>query len=206
MTGKPLMCTDAELDRAVQALHAGRLVILPTETVYGLAALATRPDAIERIYEAKSRERNKPIPLLAADRSAVEQFGALLGNEERQLADAFWPGPLTLVLNLRQGGTEGFRVPAHPIALQLLRAVGGILRVTSCNLSGEPPTRSAQEATASLGQAVACVLDGGPVTDGIPSTVARIENGRLTVLRPGALPADQLLARINTSNHQKGRT
>jgi L-threonylcarbamoyladenylate synthase len=187
---------EAAVRAAAAALRAGRLVVLPTDTVYGVAADPRAPGGEERLCAAKGRDRDKPIPLLAADLAAVEAGGALLRGPERRLAGRFWPGPLTLVLDVRGAArrTEGFRVPACGVALALLRAAGGVLRVTSANMSGEPPALTAGAAAAALGAAVDLVLDAGPAPGGIASTVARVEDGRLRILRQGALAPEELEA------------
>ena len=181
------------IGRAADALRNGSLVIMPTDTVYGVAADARVAEWAEKIYRAKNRERGKPIPILAADLRQVEGYGAEFDRVEKTLAERFWPGPLTLVLRAG-GGTEGFRVPACGIALELLRAVGGVLRVTSANLSGESPALTIEEAIVSIGGYVDIVLDAGAASGGIPSTVAKVENGKVVVLRQGAISAEELSA------------
>lgn len=176
------------VERAARALRQGELVILPTDTVYGLAADPARPDALERIYAAKARDRGKPVPFLVADLSEVARAGAVMGWRARRLARRHWPGPLTLVLRAGDG-YEGFRVPAHPVTQAVLRAAGGILRVTSANLSGQPAACGAAAALAALEGHVTVVLDAGPAPLGAESTVVREEGDRLTLLRAGALPA-----------------
>jgi L-threonylcarbamoyladenylate synthase len=181
------MIESAEIRQAARALRAGKLVIVPTETVYGVAADPRAPAAVEAIYRAKQREAGKPIPLLAADLAAVRHAGAELGPVEERLAQRFWPGPLTLVLRVGSG-TEGFRVPRHDVARALLREMGGLLRVTSANRSGRPPAVTAAEAARMLGAAVAAVLDDGPAAGGQPSTVVRAHGGSIEILREGAIP------------------
>jgi tRNA threonylcarbamoyl adenosine modification protein (Sua5/YciO/YrdC/YwlC family) len=176
---------------AIEALQRGALILMPTDTVYGLAADARLPRAQERLYEAKSRDRGKPIPLLAASAADAEAFGAVLNGVERRLAEKFWPGPLTLVLKVGDR-KEGFRVPAHDVALALLRAGCGVLRVTSANISGEPPALTAEDAVRRVGGSVEVVLDAGPSPGGIPSTVAEVINGNIRILREGAIPSDRL--------------
>lgn len=181
----------AAIRQVVEALQGGSLVIMPTDTVYGLAADARLPGAEEKLYEAKSRDRGKPIPLLAGSVADVEAFGAVLGQVERQLANEFWPGPLTLVLAVGER-TEGFRIPDHPTALALLRKCGGVLRVTSANVSGEPPALSAADAVNVIGRFAGVVLDAGPSPGGTPSTVAQVVDGGIKILREGVLSREQL--------------
>lgn len=179
---------------AVEALHSGALIILPTETVYGVAADPGVPGAEDRIYEAKGRERGKPLPLLASSLVAVERAGAQLSPEARRLACRYWPGPLTLVLNCGVR-IEGFRVPDHPVALAVLNAAGGLLRVTSANKSGEPAALTAESAMQALGAHVAVVLDAGPASLGLESTVVDATGETVKILRQGALPAAAVLSR-----------
>jgi len=178
--------TGAAAARAADALAAGALVVLPTETVYGLAADARRPDALARIYGAKRRDAGKPVAFLAADSDAVEAAGAILSPAARDLAARYWPGALTLVLPCGEG-FEGFRVPDHELARDIVRRCGGLLRVTSANLSGEPAALTAADALRTLGEAVELVLDAGPVTGGEASTVVRVTAERVEVLRQGPI-------------------
>jgi len=178
---------------AAEALRNGFLVIMPTDTVYGVAADACIAGAERKLYLAKNRERGKPIPILASDIKRIEKYGAKFDHVERILAEKFWPGPLTLVLRVGNR-TEGFRVPDYDVARELLRAAGGILRVTSANVSGEPPALTADEAINSIGGHVEVVLDAGRVRGGVPSTVAKVENGRVVVLREGAISSAELMA------------
>jgi protein-tyrosine phosphatase len=182
------------VDQAVAALRRGALVVLPTDTVYGVAADPAAPGALERIYEAKSRDRGKPVPFLVPDAAAVTRAGAVMGWRARRLARRYWPGPLTLVLPTG-GGFEGFRVPDHPVTLAVLRAIGGALRVTSANLSGQPAARDAAAAAAALTGHVDLVLDAGPAPLGLESTVVQEDGDTLRILRQGALPAKAVQAR-----------
>jgi len=182
-------------DKVVAALRRGALVILPTDTVYGIAADPGAPGAEERLFRAKRRPDNKPITLLAADIRQVEAARAELGAAGRALANRYWPGALTLVL--KTGDTwEGFRVPNHPVALAILKAAGGMLRVTSANMSGEPPALTAAAAVAALGPAVELAVDAGPAPGGVPSTVVRIADNRCAVLREGAIPGAEIAATV----------
>lgn len=181
----------AALSAAVDALNAGRLVILPTDTVYGVAAHPAIPSAVAAVYAAKLRDLGKPLPLLASSAEAVARWGARIGEGERRLAARFWPGPLTLVLGVGSG-TEGFRVPDCDFTRRVIAAAGGVLRVTSANRSGEPAAVNAAEALRALGGAVALAVDAGAAPIGVPSTVARVEGGRVTVLREGALSGGEL--------------
>jgi len=175
------------IEEAVAVLRKGALIILPTETVYGLAADSRHPEAERRLCQAKKRSESKPITLLAADYTQINQMGAEFGDIERELARQFWPGPLTLVLSIGNR-FEGFRIPDHPVTLAVLRTAGNPLRVTSANLSGEPPALTAESAVEALRDSVELVLDAGPVQCGVPSTVVKIDSETFEVLRDGAVP------------------
>ena len=191
---KPGKRAQEAVNAAIEILRSGGLILLPTETVYGVAADPRVPGAEERLYEAKSRDRGKPIPLMASSLEAVERAGAVLSPEARRLARRFWPGPLTIVLPCGSG-TEGFRVPNHALALAVLNAAGGLLRVTSANRSGEPSARTVEAALAALGSRVAVALDDGPALFGLESTVVDATRDKLVILRQGALLAETVLSR-----------
>ena len=176
---------------AAEALVAGLLVVLPTDTVYGLAADPRVRGAEDRLREAKDREADKPIPILAANVESIVSGGVSLNAAERRLAAAFWPGPLTLVLKATNR-EEGFRVPDCAVALRVLEACGGLLRVTSANRSGEEPARTAAEAAEALAGWVAVVLDDGPSPGGTPSSVVRVTDGGFDVIREGAISREAI--------------
>ena len=179
---------------AAAALLAGELIVLPTETVYGLAADPRNPAALARIFEAKGRDAGKPVALLISDPAQLAGEGASFPPVARRLAGAFWPGPLTLVLD-GPAGTIGVRWPDHPVPLAVIRRFGRPIGATSANRSGEPEARTAAEAAAALGATVALILDGGPVHEMAPSTVVRVEaSGAWRVLRAGAIPAEKIQA------------
>lgn len=190
------MTTVAE---AAAAIRNGAMAIIPTDTVYGIAA---HPEAVAAIFRMKNRPRDKALPVLGVD---VDQLGkvAELDDAARALAEEYWPGPLTIVVKRDQtftadlGGTDtttvAVRVPAHPVARELLRATGP-LAVTSANVSGEPPATTYEEACA-LAPDLLC-LDGG-TCDGLPSTIVSLA-GEPRVLRRGALDGDALLASVRS--------
>lgn len=176
---------------AVVALNGGHLVILPTETVYGIGAVAANPAAMQRLYEAKHREPQKQVAWLIGGIENLPDGTAPLAH---QLAAAFWPGPLTIVLPMPDGTSQGFRVPAHPVALAVIREMGPIpLAVSSANRSGEPPALTAQDAMNALTGKVAVTLDSGPAQTGIPSTVIRVDTNEIHILRRGAITRENLL-------------
>jgi L-threonylcarbamoyladenylate synthase len=166
--------------RAAELIRGGEVVAFPTDTVYGLAAL---PGSEHRIYAAKSRPADKPLIAMAAEPAQLEAL-VEVGPQARRLMERHWPGALTLVLPARSGTapTLGVRVPDHPLALALLRAVGQPVLTTSANLAGEPPALTAAEVRV---PGVAAVLDGGPAPGGAPSTVVALVGGELRIIRPG---------------------
>lgn len=189
---------------AAEVLRAGGVVAYPTETFYGLGALARDGAAVARLAHAKGRPDGKPLPLVAADAAQVEEV-AELGPVARRLADAFWPGPLTLVLPARGGlpaeitagtATVGVRVPGSEVARALAREAGGALVSTSANLSGEPPPARAADLSAALRARLDHVLDGGATPGGLPSTVIALDGDVPRVVRHGAVPFGAVLAAL----------
>jgi len=188
------------LREAAAAVRRGDLVVLPTDTVYGVGADAFTPRAVDALLGVKGRGRDMPVPVLVGSLRMLEGVVDALPAVGRQLADAFWPGALTLVARHTAGlawdlgdtrGTVAVRMPLHPVALELL-AETGPLAVSSANLSGAPPARDVDSAEGQLGDAVAVYLDGGPCGDGLASTIVDVTADVPRVLRAGALPLDQL--------------
>ena len=188
---------------AVAALRAGDLVILPTETVYGLAANAGDPAAVARIYAAKGRPQFNPLIAHVADLAQAERI-ADVDERARALAAAFWPGPLTLVLPVRDRGavcelaragldTVAVRSPAHPVAQAVLRAFQGAVAAPSANRSGRPSPTTFADAWGETGNAAAAGLDGGPCRVGLESTVVSILDAP-RLLRPGAVTREAIEA------------
>ncbi len=194
---------------AAEALRRGGIVAYPTETFYGLGALARDPAAVARLAAVKGRPDGKPLPLVAADRAQVDEV-AELGAAAARLADAFWPGPLTLVLPARPGlpaeitagtGTVGIRVPGSDVARALARAAGGAIVSTSANLSGEPPPSAPGELAPALVARLDLVLDGGRTPGGLPSTVVAVERGGVRLVREGAVPFRDVQAALRRDGH-----
>lgn len=181
-------CNEESMIRAADLLKRGGVVVIPTDTVYGLAAHPDFPDAVKRLYTIKGREEAKPIAFLAANKEAVLSYGAKMSQQAKDLADAHWPGALTLVLECKDGVQEGFRVPHHTFATRLLMLCGGVLRVTSANLSGQRPATDVPQALEEIGIKADMILDGGISPGGVPSTVVRaLSDETLEVLRNGAV-------------------
>jgi len=180
------------LNEALAVLRQGAILVLPTDTVYGMAADPRVTGAEQRLCQAKGRPEDKPIPLLTANCAQIERWPARLGPVARALAKRYWPGALTLVLPAGNGW-EGFRIPDHAAAQAVLSAVGGALRVTSANRSGSAPALTAKAAAETLGGAVELVLDTGPAPGGRPSTVVQIGETTITILREGAIPGREII-------------
>lgn len=192
---------EAVIAAGAQALAAGRLVAFPTETVYGLGADALDPAAVARIFRAKGRPTDHPLICHVASADELPGLMAAPTPAATALADAFWPGPLTLVVERAAavpdavtGGrdTVAVRVPAHPQALALLRAFGGPVAAPSANRFGRPSPTRADDVAAELGDAVDVIIDGGPCEVGIESTVLDLTTDPPQVLRPGRISAEQI--------------
>jgi len=174
------------LERARHTLAKGGLVIIPTETVYGIACDPAVPGALEKLVAAKGRDGGKPIARLAASAEQVAAMATGWNEGLQALAARYWPGPLTIVLETAAGWT-GYRVPDHAVALALAKTCGCTLALTSANLSGEPDTKTAQEAMASVEADL--VLDSGPSAEkAVPSTVVKVNGTQIECLRVGIIP------------------
>lgn len=199
--------------RAVDVLRAGGVVALPTDTVYGIAVALDAPGGIERLFAVKRRPIDKGIILLLGDAGQAADVG-IVGPAGAALADAFWPGGLSLVLPRRAdaalpdvltGGapTIGVRLPDHPAPRALARALGP-LPTTSANLSGRPDARDASEVLEQVGESVALVLDGGPARGGAPSTVVDVSTDPPRVLREGAIGRDRIAEALRAAGFAVG--
>jgi L-threonylcarbamoyladenylate synthase len=192
----------ADIAAALSALKAGKAVVFPTETFYGLGVDALNELALERLFELKGRDPDKPVALIAADLEMVAAV-AEIAPPAMKLARRFWPGPLTMVLPARarlsaaltnRDGGVGIRISPHPLALELVRRLGSPLTATSANLAGQAPARTLGQARAAFGTKVSAYLDGGTLDGIAPSTVVAFEQGTVKVLRVGAI-AEQALRR-----------
>src|SRR6266436_7332837 len=195
----------AEIEAAARLLRAGRLVAFPTETVYGLGANALDPDAVARIYAVKGRPPTSPLIVHVASIEMAQSLVAKWPDLADCLAQRFWPGPLTLVLEKQPTipsivtaglGTVGLRVPAHPMALALIKAAGVPLAAPSANRFTQLSPTTADHVRRSLGSDVDLILDGGPCQVGIESTVLSLVGPRPVLLRPGGISRSELEAAI----------
>jgi L-threonylcarbamoyladenylate synthase len=186
---------------AAQILADGGLVAFPTDTVYGVGAHIFQPEAVERIYTAKIRPRDKAIPILLARADDLALVAEGITESAWLLAERFWPGGLTLVLpkkasvpNAVSGGgpTVAVRVPDHPAPLALMTALGAPIAGTSANLTGHPSPVAAQEVEAELEGRIELILDGGRCPGGIPSTVLDLTSDPPTILRAGAIGVEEI--------------
>ena len=193
-------------DQAAQALANGDLILMPTETVYGLGADAGNAQAVAAIFSAKGRPRFNPLISHVVDADAAAAIGAF-GPAARALAEAFWPGPLTLVVPVRDAArvcdlaragldSVAIRVPAHPLARKVLSAFGGPVVAPSANRSGRPSPTTFADAIDETGFAVAAAVDGGPCQVGLESTVVSVLDGRVALLRPGAVTRVEIEALV----------
>ena len=188
------------LDAAVDSIRRGELVVLPTDTVYGIGADAFQPDAIDALLATKGRGRDMPVPVLVGSWTGLDGLTLLVQPSVRELVEAFWPGALTLVVEHAPSlawdlgdtrGTVAVRMPLHPVALELLARTGP-LGVSSANRTGEPPPVTAEEARDQLGYPVAVYLDGGPSGEPVPSTIVDVTEDVPRVLRLGAVSLAEL--------------
>lgn len=192
---------------AASAVRRGDLVVMPTDTVYGIGTDAFNPTAVARLLETKARGRDMPPPVLVGSMRAATALVDDLGNHGRDLMEEFWPGPLTLVCNATPSlswdlgdtkGTVGVRMPMDPVALELLKETGP-MAVSSANKSGQPAASRVEEAVEQLGeQDVAVYLDGGETDSEVPSTIVDLTYAVPRVLRQGAVSIEQLRAVCGT--------
>ena len=207
--GWVLPADDAAITAAMELLRSGQIVAIPTETVYGLAADASNADAVAKIYAAKGRPDFNPLIVHVADQSAAENL-ADFSPMAHQLAQAFWPGPLTLVLPLRPDAdiagavtaglpTIALRCPANPVMQALLKKTGLNIAAPSANKSGGISPTRAEHVLAGLGGAVPMILDGGPCAAGLESTIVAVREHGWQILRPGPVTAADIERVLGTS-------
>jgi L-threonylcarbamoyladenylate synthase len=201
LTARDLVADAPAIRHAAMLLRAGELVAFPTETVYGLGADATNARAVEAIFAAKRRPYSDPIIVHVADTDWLERVARDLPRETRALAERFWPGPLTLVLPRASnipavvaagGNTLGVRLPAHPVALALIREADVPIAAPSANRFMHTSPTTADHVLADLDGRIACILDGGPTPVGVESTVVDLTVDPPRLLRPGGTPLEAL--------------
>lgn len=192
------------IEAAVAAVRDGRLIVLPTDTVYGIGADAFTPEAVQALLDAKGRGRDMPPPVLIGDPAVLLALAVDVPDYVEDLADAFWPGPLTLILNAQASltwdlgetrGTVALRMPDDEVALELLRATGP-LAVSSANRSGKSAALTVLDAATQLGDAVDVYLDGGPARIGEASTIIDTTVTPAEIVRQGALGQDEIVAKV----------
>ncbi len=185
---------------AAEIVSSGGLVVYPTDTVYGLASNPFSEEAVKRLFRAKGRPENKPIPVLVDGVETAEEI-AHITRDALKLIENYWPGPLTIVLRVKRDlpclvtactGRVGLRVPGHMVALLLAKESGGAITGTSANISGWTPPRTAEEAIRQLGDRVDLVLDAGPSPGGKPSTVVDLSGEEPVLVREGPIPVHEL--------------
>jgi L-threonylcarbamoyladenylate synthase len=189
------------LAEAADLIRAGGLVAIPTDTLYGLAADPFQPSAVAKIFDAKERPTDRGIALIAADAAQVVDRVSPLTAAARRLAETFWPGPLTLLVespaslasDVSRSGKVGVRVPAHPVARQLCAACGIPLTATSANISGQPALSDPDLVARALGDRIDVLVDAGPTTGGPPSTIVDATGSMPILIRSGAIAWDEIL-------------
>ena len=194
------MDTEA-LERAAAIIRDGGLVAFPTETVYGLGADALSAEASKKIYAAKGRPSDNPLIVHVAEFSDMEKIAQEMPEEAKKLADAFWPGPLTMIVRKNDrvpyettGGmdTVAVRMPNHPVALELIRRSGGYIAAPSAKTSGKPSPTLAEHVAFDMDGRIPMILDGGPVGIGIESTIVDLTEDIPMILRPGYITPKML--------------
>ena len=191
---------DQGVAAAVAAARRGELVVLPTDTLYGLGCDAFKKHAVSSMFRAKGRDRNMPMVVLVGSRKTFDGLAHRMPKRARELADAFWPGALTIVVQHAKSlqwdlgetdGTVAVRMPLHPVALEVLREVGP-MAVSSANKTGQPPAVTVEQASEQLGYSARVYLDGGPCPASTPSTIVDLSGEVPRVLRAGAVDVDTL--------------
>jgi len=190
------------VEDGIAALKAGELVVYPTETFYAIGADPFSSKALRRLFQVKEREAGRPVGLIAADTAMAFSVAREVPIVARRLADAFWPGPLTIVMPARDeiapelSGAEGVgvRVSPNPVARGLSAGLGVPITATSANLSGEAPASALDQARAALGKKVKVYLEGGKLTASAPSTVVAVSGSGWKMVRVGAISEDQIAA------------
>ena len=206
-SGNPPATTEHDLSSAARCLREGGVVAIPTDTLYGLAADAFNPGAIERVFAIKERPGGLALPVLLANLGQLSSVASEVPQSVRVLAETYWPGPLTLVVGrndalpprLTAGApTVAVRVPAHPVPRELARLLGRPITGTSANISGAPDPRTLAELQAQVGERVDCLIDVGPSPAGTASTIVDLSGESPRLIREGIIPFPEIAALLNT--------
>ena len=199
--------TENNLAAAARCLHEGGVVAIPTDTLYGLAADALNADAIERVFDIKERPEGMALPVLLAGTEQIPSVVGRIPEGAELLAEAYWPGPLTLIMErnsslpprLTAGGTTvAVRVPAHPVPRELARLLGRPITGTSANISGSPDPGTLDELRVQVGDRVDCVVELGPLPAGTASTIVDLSGGEPRLIREGAIPFAEIAALLDS--------
>ncbi|WP_420580907.1 L-threonylcarbamoyladenylate synthase [Reichenbachiella sp.] len=201
-----------DISHAAALLKAGKLVAVPTDTVYGLAGHAQKTETLQEIFLVKKRPQDKPLIAQVDHLEKAASFVKNIPNDARILAEKYWPGALTLIFEANEnvspimvsgGTTMGLRVPDHAMTLELLGQLDFPLAVTSANLSGHESPTTAEEVDEQIGDSIEYILDGGPSEIGLESTIVGFENKMPVIFRKGAISKEEILATLNLNLSQK---
>ncbi len=201
---------DRGIKATIDAVASGDLVVLPTDTVYGIGADAFKSWSVTNLLNAKGRDRQMPPPVLVGSRHTLDGLVTRMPPAARDLVEAFWPGALTIIVEQAPtlqwdlgdtGGTVAVRMPLHPVALEVLRATGP-MAVSSANLTGQPPATTAEEAREQLSYKVSVYLEAGPCPSPIPSTIVDLTADRPRLVRAGALSVEQISEVVGEIDHE----
>jgi L-threonylcarbamoyladenylate synthase len=191
------------IEMASELIAQGGVVAIPTDTVYGVAASLSHPGALRRIYEIKGRDRAKPLPILVSSTDALARLAPEIDPNIALLLNVYWPGPLTIVIESSPGmpaevlasdDTVAVRLPNHMLAIELIERSGGAVACTSANLSGESAALSAREVLDTIGRSLDGIVKGGVAPGGVPSTIIRIADGEIFLIREGPIPIEHIRA------------
>lgn len=194
---------DQVLHTAVDILQHGGIIAYPTETFYGLGVKFDMEDSLKRLYEIKQRPKEKAMPLIIGNKGLLSIIAASVNNTAISLMDRFWPGPLTLIFHARENLSEfitagthtvAVRIPGESFALHLARFASFPITATSANLSGQPPAQDVETVLGYFGDTIDLLVDSGPASDGLPSTIVDITSEKIKILRDGAIKKELLMS------------
>ncbi|MDR2878562.1 MAG: threonylcarbamoyl-AMP synthase [Fusobacteriales bacterium] len=193
--------SEESVQEIVSCLKNNGIAIFPTDTVYGIGAVYNNPKGIDRIYEAKQRDRSKPITALISDISHLDKLISFEEDDQRNISEImkkYWPGELTVVFdnskyNVAEDNTIGVRIPGNEILLRIIESCGGIVFTTSANISGEKSPVKTEDISYDILEKTDFILDGGTILNGVPSTVIKYSAGEISVLREGNIKTEEIL-------------